>query len=146
MDLTITVLAAQNLPLPPGDSSAKGFKPYLKVELHVEAPEERHAGRIEADGKEKEGEYKARTKTLKGCEVDFKGEKLVFTGIPGVVEELTFVRFTIRDDEFGRDDLAGWACVRLDRLRTGYRFVHLLDCKGRLTEGAVLVKVDLALK
>ncbi|KAJ4304440.1 actin-like protein arp8 [Collariella sp. IMI 366227] len=42
MDLTITVLAAQSLPLPPGDSSASGFRPYLKVEVHVEEPGERH--------------------------------------------------------------------------------------------------------
>jgi hypothetical protein len=52
------------------------------------------------------------------------------------------VRFTVRDDEIGRDDLAAWACVRLDRLGEGYRFVHLLDSEGRLTEGVVLVKVE----
>jgi phosphatidylinositol phospholipase C, delta len=144
LDLTVTVLAAQGLPLPPDDQSAKGFKPYVKVELHVEAPDEHHgpdAAAAEPD-RDHEGEYKARTKTRKGRDVDFHGEALRFPAIPRVVEELTFVRFTVRDDEFGRDDLAAWACVRLDRLRTGYRFVHLMDCKGMLTEGVVLVKVE----
>jgi phosphatidylinositol phospholipase C, delta len=58
------------------------------------------------------------------------------------MDELTFVRFTVRDDEIGRDDLAAWACVRLDRLGDGYRFVHLLDANARLTEGVILLKVE----
>ncbi|TDZ36353.1 1-phosphatidylinositol 4,5-bisphosphate phosphodiesterase 1 [Colletotrichum spinosum] len=142
LDLQIDVLAAQNLPLPPGDTKISGFKPYVKVEIHVEAPEERLPGaRIKNDGREQEGEYKAKTKSNRGVDPDFKGEELKFAGVPGVVEELTFVRFTVRDDEIGRDDLAAWAAVRLDRLRAGYRFVHLMDCEGRLTEGVVLVRI-----
>lgn len=52
------------------------------------------------------------------------------------------MRFTVRDDEIGRDDLAAWACVRLDRLGQGYRFIRLMDHKGAVTDGAVLVKVE----
>ncbi|KAK2064525.1 phosphatidylinositol-specific phospholipase C [Colletotrichum caudatum] len=142
LDLQIDILAAQNLPLPPGDTKIKGFKPYVKVEIHVESPEERLPGaRIKDDGREREGEYKAKTKSNRGVDPDFESEALQFTGVPGVVEELTFVRFTVRDDEIGRDDMAAWAAVRLDRLRSGYRFVHLMDCEGRLTEGVVLVRV-----
>lgn len=55
--------------------------------------------------------------------------------------ELAFVRFTVRDDDIGRDDLAAWACVRVDRLREGWRFVHLLDARGVETEGVLLVRV-----
>lgn len=90
------------------------------------------------------GEYKAHTKTSKEAtrDPDFRAERLEFKGIPGVLEELSFVRFVVRDDElFQRDDLAAWACVRLDRLRLGYRFVRLMDAKGRETEGVVLIKV-----
>jgi hypothetical protein len=58
-----------------------------------------------------------------------------------VVPELAFVRFTVRDDDIGRDDLAAWACVRVDRLREGWRFVHLLDARGVETEGVLLVRV-----
>ncbi|KAK4196513.1 PLC-like phosphodiesterase [Triangularia verruculosa] len=144
MDLTITVLAGQDIPLPLGDTKVSGFRPYLKVEIHVEEPGERH-GTTEAvpdDGKEKEGEYKAKTKSLKGIDPDWKGQELVFKGIPGVVPELSFVRFLVRDDEIGKDSLAAWACVRLDRLREGYRFVHLMDARGVETEGVVLVRVD----
>jgi phosphatidylinositol phospholipase C, delta len=114
----------------------------VKCELHVEAPGAHHGGPAQTDSKDNEGEYKAKTKTMKGCDPDFRGEALKFKAIPGVVEELTFVRFTIRDDEIVRDDLAAWACVRLDRLRQGYRFVHLLNCKGKLTDGVLLVKIS----
>lgn len=172
LDLEIKVLAAQNLPLPLDLSSAKSFHPYLKVELHVEEAGERHgyfpedehvcppsdaatstttAKKLPSppdDGTsttdDKEGEYKARTKTAPKPtrDPDFKGEMLTFSAIPGVVESLSFVRFIVRDDErFRRDDLAAWACVRLDRLRMGYRFVRLMDAKGRETDGVVLVKV-----
>ncbi len=142
LDIQIDVLAAQNIPLPPGDSDPKGFKPYLKVELHVEGPDEH----IRDEGQEKEGEYKERTETGRGQNPDFKGEPIKFTGIAGVVAELGFVRFTVRDDELGHDDLAAWACVRLDRLRSGYRFIHLSDCDGRMTDGVVLVRVTKVLK
>jgi hypothetical protein len=147
MDLTLQILAAQSLPLPPGDDSPSSFRPYLKVEVHVEQPGERHGtDPVPADGKEKEGEYKAKTKSSKGCDPDFKGQELVFKGILGVVPELSFVRFLVRDDEVGRDSLAAWACVRVDRLREGYRFVHLVDAEGVETEGAVLVKVGVRLR
>lgn len=162
LDLEIKVLAAQNLPLPP-ETPVKSFNPYLKVELHVEAGGERH-GHFPADGhdcdpataarheravsvevaeREEEGEYKARTKTAKATrDPDYKGDMLEFKAIPGVVEGLSFVRFVVRDDEsFRRDDLAAWACVRLDRLRLGYRFVRMMDAKGQETDGLIFVKV-----
>lgn len=163
LDLEIKILAAQNIPLPP-ETSVKSFNPYLKAELHVEAGGERHghfpddghacdpstdarakaaARKSESEDDEKEGEYKARTKTVEAtCDPDFKGEMLEFKAIPGVVEELSFVRFIVRDDEkFRRDDIAAWACVRLDRMRLGYRFVRLMDAKGKESEGVVLIKV-----
>ncbi|KAL7768843.1 hypothetical protein ACKLNR_000227 [Fusarium oxysporum f. sp. zingiberi] len=142
LHLTITVLAAQNIPLPPGDTSTRGFEPYVKVELHVEGPDEFHGGPVPNEGHEREGEYKARTKTHRGNMVDFAGECLEFPPVPHVVDELSWVRFTVRDDEIGRDDLAAWACMRLDRLGNGYRFVHLMDCEGRITDGAIFIKVD----
>jgi phosphatidylinositol phospholipase C delta len=141
LNLKFTVLAAQNLPLPDKDDKASGFQPYLKVELHTEPPHTLMP-QLEKSGKAKEGEYKARTKTRKGVHPDFEAETLAFADVEGVVPELAFVRFTIRDDEIGRDDLAAWACVRLDRLRTGYRFVHMLGKDGQVTGGVVLVRVE----
>lgn len=133
LKLRVTVLAAQNIPLPKGDKSDKGFHPYVKVEVHVDGSEKAHQG---------ESEHKIRSNTHKGSTVDFEAQELAFDDIPGVVEELSFVRLTIRDDELGHDDLAAWACVRLDRLSQGYRFVHLWDSQGRKSDGAVLVKID----
>lgn len=40
------------------------------------------------------------------------------------------------------DTLAAWACVRLDRLQNGYRFIKLLDSKGKPTEGLLFVHVE----
>ena len=51
-------------------------------------------------------------------------------------------RFKIQDDEIGKDDLAAWACIRLDRLRAGYRFVHLRDAAGVESRGALLVGIE----
>jgi phosphatidylinositol phospholipase C, delta len=142
LNLAFTFYAAQRLPYPPEDKSAKSFKPYVKVELHVDASDVAHGKPAKTDGHEREGDYKARTKTYKGCDIDLNGQKLEFKNIPGLVEDLTFVRFTVRDDEIGRDDLAGWACVRLDRLGEGYRYIQLLDVDGGMTEGVILVKVE----
>ncbi|KKA26628.1 hypothetical protein TD95_002934 [Thielaviopsis punctulata] len=142
-DLRIELYGGQSIPLPKGDKSDRGFKPYVKVELHAETPNERaRMGMPEAEDSEGfEAEYKERTKTRKRSEADFEGDVVEFQSIGGIVEEMTFVRFTVRDDEIGSDDLAAWACIRLDRLKQGWRFVHLLDADGMLTQGAILVKI-----
>ncbi|KAK5626595.1 hypothetical protein RRF57_002310 [Xylaria bambusicola] len=145
LTLKITVYAAQNLPLPHKDDKEKSFRPYVKVELHT-APPHHLLGQKHEDGHAKEGEYKARTHTQKGLNPDFKGETLAFERVAGVVPELTFVRFLVKDDEIGRDDLAAWAAFRLDRLRSGYRFVHLITAKGAVSPGAILVKVEKVLE
>ncbi|KAG5927578.1 hypothetical protein E4U42_002085 [Claviceps africana] len=143
LNLKITFLAAQSIPLPPGDRSSKGFCPYVKTELHVDACNSHALGRTSSsDSHDSAIRYKARTKTHKGTEIDFASQQISFSDVDGIVEELTFVRFLVRDDELGIDDLSAWACVRLDRLGQGFRFIHLLDAKGRLTEGSILVKVE----
>ncbi|KAH7028159.1 phosphatidylinositol-specific phospholipase C [Microdochium trichocladiopsis] len=142
VDLKVTVFAAQNLPLPHSDDKVSGFRPYVKVELHTEPP---HTLLKQESAKAKEGEYKAHTKPNKEGTVnpDFKGEVLtVASKVTCVVPELAFVRFLVKDEEIGRDDLAAWACVRLDRLKSGYRWVHLFSKDGRVSGGAVLVFVE----
>ncbi|RCI14635.1 hypothetical protein L249_6419 [Ophiocordyceps polyrhachis-furcata BCC 54312] len=172
--LTLTFLAAQAIPLPLYDTSARRFHPYVKTEIHVEGSDgglappsvdddvadddddyddckEGEADEEEEEEEEEENEekddtiplLKARTRTHRGRDVDLGAEKFQFAAIPGLVPELTFVRFTIRDDEIGRDDLAAWACVRLDRLGQGYRFVPLRDARGSVVKGAaLLIKVE----
>ena len=51
-------------------------------------------------------------------------------------------RFKIQHDKIGQDDLAAWACFRLDRLRAGYRFVHLLDGAGFESKGMLFVHIE----
>jgi hypothetical protein len=58
-----------------------------------------------------------------------------------ITDLLRFIRFKIKDDEIGRDQLAAWTCIRLDRLREGYRLVHLHDCTGEKTGGVLLVNI-----
>ena len=93
LSLVIEVLAGQAIPMPDGDSRPDKFRPYVKCELHIEKPEERTGAPIENGGKTKEGEYKRRTKAARGTEPDFGGETLRFLEIPGVVEELSFLRY-----------------------------------------------------
>ncbi|KAL8960605.1 MAG: hypothetical protein Q9193_002718 [Seirophora villosa] len=145
LSLSIEILAGQNLPLPIGDHKPLGFSPYVKCEVHVEKPEERSGAAIEGGGKSKDGEYKQKSKTSRGVNPDFGGETVTFSDVPGVVEEMSFVRFKIQDDEIGTDDLAAWACIRLDRLRAGFRFVRLLNAVGDASQGLLLVKIEKSL-
>lgn len=92
LSLTIEILAGQSLPLPIGDFEPDSFKPYVKCELHVEKPEERTGAAIEGGGKCKEGEYKYKTKASRGVHPDFGGETVAFSNVPGVADELSFVR------------------------------------------------------
>ncbi len=57
------------------------------------------------------------------------------------MSELTVRRIRVKDDELGKDDLAAWACIRLDRLRQGLRFIRLSDTKGRESSGVLLVRI-----
>jgi hypothetical protein len=146
LDLTITIYAAQDLPLPIGDEKEKNFHPYVKVELHVEAssssPPPASKSTFSNRRNEKESSiYKHVTKSRKGCEPDFGAEVVSFKAIKGVVDELSFLRFKIMDDELGKDDMAGWACVRLHRLQSGWRLLRICDALGRETAGALLLKI-----
>jgi hypothetical protein len=92
LDLSIEFLAGQNIPLPPEEDDPKDFKPYVKVELHVEKHEEREGQPIPGDGRGSKPEHKKKTKTYRTPDPDFGREVVAFNGICGVTEELTFVR------------------------------------------------------
>ncbi|KAF3904616.1 hypothetical protein ABW21_db0204648 [Orbilia brochopaga] len=128
IDLQITVLAGQKLPLPEGDDKPSGFHPYVKCIVHVSQLQK----------------YKDKTRPGKGVNVAWGPSKgmMSFRNMQGVVDQLAFVRFKIYDDELGKDSKAAWACVRLDRLKTGYGFLKLFDMKGNKTDGVLLIKVD----
>lgn len=92
LDLSIEFFAGQNIPLPPEEDDPKDFKPYVKVELHVEKPEERLGEPIPGGGKSTKGDVKRKTKSYRTPDPDFGREILEFKGVKGVTEELTFVR------------------------------------------------------
>jgi len=137
--LSVEFFAGQDIPTPKGVEDAK-FHPYVKCELHVESD-------ISTDGRAKDGEYKQSTKPSLGCDPDFQREVLRFDNIPALTPALSFVRFKVMQGErFARDEMVAWACIRLDRLGSGYRFVHLFDSKGMQTKGVILVRIDYSWK
>ncbi|KAK4175677.1 putative 1-phosphatidylinositol-4,5-bisphosphate phosphodiesterase [Triangularia setosa] len=141
LDLRITVLAGQAIPLPRdrrqlggvGVMGDKKFRPAVKVELHVE--------------KQKGGNQDLVKETLV-AETDnpdwgYSSRSLDFFEVNDVMEGLSFVRFKVEDSSSIRDNLMAWACIRLDRLQTGYRCIDLLSKTRRKTEHAkLLVKVE----
>jgi phosphatidylinositol phospholipase C delta len=50
-------------------------------------------------------------------------------------------RLSIKGDPF-----VAWACIRLDRLQQGHRFIHLMDPKGNQTQGVLLVRIEKVLR
>ncbi|OQD69572.1 hypothetical protein PENPOL_c002G03849 [Penicillium polonicum] len=142
LTLSIEVYAAQDLSLPPGDHSERGFKPYVNCQLHVEEPEgDVTPDQDDASSDTEKSSYRRCTKSSSGRNPDFKGQKLEFPTVTGIIEELSFLRIKIKDDEIGRDPLAAWACIRLDRLREGYRLIHLHQCAGEKSGGVLLVNI-----
>lgn len=55
---------------------------------------------------------------------------------------LQIKRFKIEDEGLVKDKLAAWACIRLDRLQSGYRFIDLKDAHGRPSAGKLLVNIE----
>ncbi|KAG6117234.1 hypothetical protein E4U14_007993 [Claviceps sp. LM454 group G7] len=144
LDLHISVLAGSNIPTESDDyheypRSGSAIRPYVKVELHVERPET-------ATGKEAdENTYKKMTGAGKTNNPRFPESKrdFSFTGIPKVVPELSFIRFRIGDDSRISTSILAWACIRLDRLRQGYRFVRLMNMSGSpIHRGGLFVKIE----
>ena len=105
LDLRITILAGQHVPLPclrqritPAAAAVGGrayadFRPMVKVELHVERRAERGEG-TPAPARAAEEQLKQRTPPRKTDNPDWgvKGAVIEFKAVPKVVEELTFVR------------------------------------------------------
>ncbi|KXH60903.1 1-phosphatidylinositol-4,5-bisphosphate phosphodiesterase delta-1 [Colletotrichum salicis] len=82
----------------------------------------------------------AMTSKSTGTSPNFGGEVIEFLNVEGVVPELAFLSFIVMNDVLGPDVMTAWACVRLDRLRLGYRFVRLLDKDSMPSKGILLIK------
>jgi phosphatidylinositol phospholipase C, delta len=130
--LSIRVLGVQGLPLPAGVHDAHALRPYLTVELSAE----KHP-LAQADTKLEP--LLRRTATKEGACPSFDDEHITFDYVDGVAPELSFVLFQICHD---LGSLVASACIRLDRLRTGYRLVRLRNSLGEATDAVMLVKID----
>ena len=128
VDLKITIIAGQSIPLPEDDDKPKDFQPYVKVVVHVSQATK----------------HKEKIKHGKGQNYRWEKKNVLQFSVPNVVEQLAFVKFKIYDDEFGSDDKAAWACVRMDRLKIGHGFLRLFDMKGNETDGVLLIHVEKA--
>ncbi|KAL1870277.1 hypothetical protein VTK73DRAFT_2726 [Phialemonium thermophilum] len=144
-------------------TGTKRFRPYVKVDLIVDRSDEK-AGKNAASepgtgegagsaemgkGTTREGQYRRKTVPGETDSPDWgrDGCCLAFSGVRLGMEELSFVRFKVEDDSsYFRGSSAAWACVRLDRLRQGYRFIELLDAKGKPTPGTLFVKITKTLR
>ncbi|KAH7184526.1 PLC-like phosphodiesterase [Fusarium flagelliforme] len=140
--LAITVVAAQNIPLLNSTDDPAKFIPYVKIGFHTE-PDAFKAMTSEDQAPEqaKQAGYSGETSKSKGTSPSFGEDTIEFLNIEGVVPELAFLSVRVMNDVPGPDVMAAWACVRLDRLRLGYRFLRLLDKDGMPSKGILLVKV-----
>lgn len=94
MNLKVTVLAGQHIPVEAGDAasssrSAGTLRPVIKAELHVDKPEDGVR-----DAQAQNCEYKQKSCVGKTDHPEFGacGSLLQFLNIPDVVEELSFIR------------------------------------------------------
>jgi hypothetical protein len=97
MDITIELFAGQDLPLPAEKAHASRFHPYVKMQLHVDnrAPRSERTKRSSSDNESDADDseiFKRRSKTSKTADPDFGGEKLHWSKLSGVIEELSFLR------------------------------------------------------
>ncbi|KIX99085.1 uncharacterized protein Z520_05546 [Fonsecaea multimorphosa CBS 102226] len=158
LDLEIRLLAAQRLPVPADKDLSYGprMKPYVKMQLHVDSlctpdrsKDSDRLGEAKDEVEPRGGEdvdsssFKRRSADSRTDSPDFRGEVMSWLGMSDVLQELSFIRLKVMDDRsMGKDNLLAWACIRLDRLQQGYRFIHLLDSSGYPSRGALLVQVS----
>ena len=57
-------------------------------------------------------------------------------------------RFKVEDasGSYLHKAFVAWACIRLDRLRQGYRIIELMNTKGKRSDGRLFVKVEKKLR
>ncbi|XP_014550927.1 hypothetical protein COCVIDRAFT_114215 [Bipolaris victoriae FI3] len=139
--LAIKILAVQDIPTDNTSDDPDDFRPYVKVELHTDAYISTPIQLNNKTGHAKGTKYREQTTIKEGISSDFMAELLEFENVECVIPELAFVTFIIMNDVVGPDVLAAWACIRLDRLRSGYRLVRLMDKTGTKCRCLLLVHI-----
>uniref|UniRef100_A0A8H7TRL0 Phosphoinositide phospholipase C n=1 Tax=Bionectria ochroleuca TaxID=29856 RepID=A0A8H7TRL0_BIOOC len=140
MDLSITVFSGSRIPSSSDNDDASShasgdINPLIKAELVIP----------KSVRSKDEGSYKQKTISAKSDYPTFgpKGHKLCFPRTKDILQQLTFLRLKVEDEGIVSSPMLAYACIRLDRLGQGYRFIKLRDLKGQEIEGAKLfVKID----
>ncbi|KXJ85735.1 PLC-like phosphodiesterase [Microdochium bolleyi] len=149
----ITLLAAQGVPR---STYTPDLKPYVAAKVFADphplnnppgtssarepVARESMAGVVKrlAEGSGDEGEGAG------AGDADFNLEVLDFGDVERITPELSFLLVKVMNAEPGRDPVLGWACVRLDRLRKGYRVFRLRDGENKGIPGSgLLVKIEM---
>jgi hypothetical protein len=140
--LSVQIIAAQDIPLANASDDPNNFRPYVKVELHTDAYISKPIEQDVESGHAKGTKFRAQTTNSRGTSPYFEGELLEFRNVQCVIPRLAFVTFMIMSEAaVGPDVVAAWACIRLDRLKNGYRLVHLFDKQGMASRGVLLVRL-----
>ncbi|PFH49185.1 hypothetical protein AMATHDRAFT_148284 [Amanita thiersii Skay4041] len=111
---------------PPNGRKGKSFSTYLKSELS-------HAS----------GEVKWHTKSAKAMDNPGVGSDVMWNEQVSWdfnIDQFTFLRFIIMEDEFGQDDEIVVFCARVEHLQQGWKLVRMLDMKGKNSGATLLVK------
>ncbi len=104
LDLKIQLLSGQDIPLPvEKESTRTKIKPFVKIDVYTDTHGPPGQGTSDQPGKTKAGtnpedeeekkKYQFRSKTQRSDSPNFDGETAAWSGIPDVVEQLSFVRY-----------------------------------------------------
>jgi hypothetical protein len=89
--LNVSILAAQNIPLPPDFDAQDKLKPYIKCEVHVDT---RDLSKDDKQTSKKENKLKKKIGPVKGRSPQFDGNRdFLYEDLPPIVPELSFVRY-----------------------------------------------------
>jgi hypothetical protein len=90
--LSLNILAAQCLPLPPTLGDEDKLRPYIKCEVHIDTTSEE--SEEERKPKRKDNGLKKLTRRAKGGSPKFgSGARLFFEGLPALNPALSFLRY-----------------------------------------------------
>ncbi|KAJ7202660.1 PLC-like phosphodiesterase [Mycena pura] len=123
--LTAEIVGISALP-PPNGRAGKGFSAYVHAELF-------HA----------QQDQKWQSKTHKTQDVPGAGADVMWNERfewEFAADDLTFMRLTVMESEFGRDDKIVVFCARVSHLQEGWRIVRMLDRKGKNSGATLLVR------
>jgi phosphatidylinositol phospholipase C delta len=130
VNLSITVLSAFYLPKPQNELKGEIVDPFVVVEF---------LSCSERGGKTKSNVFKSEFITDNGFNPVWNDIPMTGDPVPNLIvdeticnPEISFVTFTIFDEDLMKKDFLAAASIPYDCLRTGYRFVNLYDYHGKL--------------